>query len=281
MTNDMNTKFLARAVIVLLALTVVILVAASFYAEEIVSAVFPGAVVDIPLGAPPPPPTILAPRGALPAGPGGLKEWTRYGNGDYGLAGSGFLLRLYDGRIIGVTTAHSVEALGQPGSQLNHIAFSRPDQPRPFVVECDTLYGQPGVARRGDDLTVDYVLLHVNGPLDTSLALAPDPRGAPQPGERVTLFGGVGDLNGGRRLFSGVVVVSDDKGAWAQMDEDFEPAMLSGSPFVSEHTGLVVGMTLSFTRREGRLFIGLHPIGHLVEMAEAAREFPKIGEYQR
>jgi len=33
MTNDMNTKFLARAVIVLLALTVVILVAASFYAE--------------------------------------------------------------------------------------------------------------------------------------------------------------------------------------------------------------------------------------------------------
>jgi hypothetical protein len=65
------------------------------------------------------------------------------------------------------------------------------------------------------------------------------------------------------------------------MDDLFEAGMMSGSPFVSQHTGQVVGMLIAGTPRRGRLFLGTHPIGSLVHLAETATEFPKLNVYRR
>ena len=65
------------------------------------------------------------------------------------------------------------------------------------------------------------------------------------------------------------------------MDEEFEPSGLSGSPFVSQHTGQVIGMAIATTRRGGKVLLGLHPIGSLVEKAQQAQTFPKISDYRR
>lgn len=224
----------------------------------------------------PPPPTITAPRGEMPTGFVGLREWAQYAGEDYRPVGSGFLLRLADGTPIGVTTAHSVD-LGNPTYPLERIAFGLPDEAE-FIAECDTLYGSPGSPGTPADahnMVIDWILLKLNQPVDETLLLTADPRGAPQPGERVMLFSGLG--NG---PFAGTVQSLDEFGAWVLMDETFDAGGMSGSPILSQHTGQVVGMAMAVAPRRNRILIGIHPIGHLIELAESATEFPKLVEYR-
>jgi hypothetical protein len=222
-------------------------------------------------------PTITVPRGELPSAPAGLVEWTRYDSADYYPVGRGFLFRLSDGQVAGVTTAHSLSFSNQP--PLTNIVLARGERSNP-VIEFDTLRGDPGNARTGEDMSVDYVLLQVpiDQPIDSDLILDPDPRGLPQAGERVMLYTLIHDQ---ARTFPGAVLSVSPTAVWVVMDETFDPSGLSGSPFVSQHTGKVVGMAIATTRRGGKVLLGLHPIGSLMEKATAAQTFPKIGDYRR
>jgi hypothetical protein len=129
-------------------------------------------------------------------------------------------------------------------------------------------------------MAIDYVLLQVpsDHAIDPALILDPDPRGLPQPGEWVMLYSIVTDQP---RVFEGTVLSADPSAIWVVMDEAFDPSGLSGSPFLSQHTGKVIGMAIATTRRGGKVLLGLHPIGSLVEKAEAAQTFPKIADYRR
>ena len=180
-----------------------------------------------------------------------------------------------------MTTAHSV-SLGNPDRPLERIALRVAGQ-TDFVAEFDMLRGQPGQPRRGGDMTVDYVLLQPAQPISLGLTLAPDPRGAPQPGERVSLFSGLGDgdVQGRQRVLEGTIQSVSDAAVWVLMDERFNAGMMSGSPFVSQHTGQVVGMAIAVSPRRTRLLMSMHPIGSIVRLAESATEFVKIDAYQR
>ena len=131
--------------------------------------------------------------------------------------------------------------------------------------------------------------LVVDGPVDPSLVLRPDPRGGPQPGERVLLYSGTGTGPRGQSELGGTVLWRDEGAAWVLMDdESFNAGMMSGSPFVSQHTGQVVGMAIATSPRHLRLIppryrvtIGMHPIGSIVEKADAADLFPAISTYRR
>jgi hypothetical protein len=267
----LNVKFVVRGL--LLALPVAAIISVAFILVTF------RAQLGRPPDPTPPPPTILAPRGELPAGPVGLEEWVQYRDQTYSVAGSGFLIRLSDGEIVGVTTAHSV-SLGNPDHPLEQIALGVAGQ-TDFVAEFDTLWGRPGQPRTGGDMTVDYVLLQADQPIDSGFVLTPDPRGAPQPGERVSLFSGLGDGHGGRRILEGIVQSVDDAAVWVLMDKLFNPSLMSGSPLVSQHTGQVVGMAIAVSLRGHRLLLGAHPIGSIVQLAESAAEFPKLSEYRR
>lgn len=217
-----------------------------------------------PPGPTPPPPTILAPRGPLPAGPAGLTEWARFAGEAYARVGCGFLLGLEDGQIIGVTTAHSLGP-PDPARPLERIAFGIAGAPG-YVIEFDTVLAR-GVPRTGGDLTVDFVLLTMpmGAVVDPALVLDPDPRGAPQPGERVSMFSGLGDGDGGARAFEGTVYSVNESAAWVLMDETFDPGGMSGSPVLSQHTGRVVGMAIAVAPRGGRVAIGLNPVAAIVD----------------
>lgn len=222
-------------------------------------------------GPTPPPPTILAPRGELPAGPVVWPAWARHrGEGDR-LVGNGFLLRLPGGQVAGVTTAHSF-TFGDPDHPLEQIVFGR-GEPGGTAIVFDTLRGPPGRARSGADATVDYVLLEPGQPFAGDVVLTPDPRGAPQPGERVWLV----TARGARRL-AGTVQSVEDRAVWVLMDGVFNPALMSGSPVVSQHTGQAVGMLVAGTLRGGRWLLALHPVGSLVALAEGATTFPGIAD---
>ena len=268
----MNGRFVVRGTI--LALVLLALVAGA--AVLIVGPDRLGLVLEPT----PPRPTIDVPSGELPAGSVGLVESAQYGNADYTPVGCGFLLQVSN-QVIGVTTAHSL-SFSNPGRPLKRIGFSIAGHTG-FVAEFDTLHGRPGQARQGEDMTIDYVLLQV-GPdqfINPELILTPDPRGAPQPGERVAIYSGLGDGNGNRRVLEGTVQSVNDQAVWVVMDDAFEPSGMSGSPFVSEYTGKAIGMAIATTHRAGKVLLGLHPIGSIVRKAEAASEFPKITDYRK
>jgi hypothetical protein len=273
-----------RALIVLLVLIAALLALASFALRlPAVSAWMRALPIGPGLGPTPPPPAIAAPAGPLPAGLAGLTELAQYNTQDYRGVGSGFLLRLPGGSVIGVTTAHSVAGLGKPGSDLQHMIFeahlSRPTSSPP--TRFDNLYGPPGAPFSGDDLSVDYVLLQPQTLTDTSWAQGPDPRGAAQPGERVALYSGLGNADGTVRVLLGTVTTSAPTAAWVLMDDSFDPNGMSGSPVLSAYTGRVVGMAVAATSEQGRLLIGLNPIGGIVAHALAAHDFPLIAGYNR
>jgi hypothetical protein len=267
----MNTRFVVRGSLLALVAVLATLAAALLFTErgrQLLSTV-PPVVPAIP--------TLTVPRGALPTAPVGLVEWTQYGAEGYHPVGRGFFFRLSDGQVTGVTTAHSLSFSNQPS--LKTIVLAQGEWSKP-VVEFETLRGEPGNARTGEDMTVDYVLLNI--PSDHTLApaliLDPDPRGLPQAGERVALYSLVNDQP---RVFQGAVLSAEPPAVWVVMDDAFDPSGLSGSPFVSLHTGKVIGMAIATTKRGGKVLLGLHPIGSLVAKATAAQTFPKIADYRR
>jgi hypothetical protein len=214
----------------------------------------------------------------MPAERISFQALAQYEGMDYTVAGSGFLLELPNGEAIGVTTAHSL-SIGDPDRPLERIALRLAGQAT-YITEFDTLRGPPGKPFTLPDLTSDYVLLHVRQPLESDRLLSPDPRGRPQPGERVTLFSGQGDGQGGQRILEGTVQSSDERAAWVLMDEWFLPALMSGSPFVSQHTGQVVGMAVAVSPRRNRLYLAMNPIGSIVGLAETASDFPRLEELE-
>jgi hypothetical protein len=260
MRRAVNLKFVVRSLALSLLLAVVILLGwlrlIGFGPTELL----------------PPAPTIAAPRGEWPAHGRGFEEWASYSGEPDALVGSGFLLELDDGRAVGVTTAHSVE-LRNPARPLENVQF-RAHGEAGFITDFSQLHGLPGVPRAGDDMTVDYVLLRPRSPVDAQWLLRPDTRGTAQPGERVTLFSGLGGRDG--RLLDGTVQTVDAQAIWVTMDGWFNPALLSGSPFVSRHTGRVVGMLIAGSLRGNRICLAAHPIGSLVQRALSAASFPAL-----
>jgi hypothetical protein len=190
--------------------------------------------------------------------------------------GSGFFLLVDGGEVVGVTTAHSV-SLGNPNHPLERIALGiagHPEQRWEFA----TLQGQPGKSVGPYDLSADYLLLEVDQAIPEDLLVVADPRGAPQPGERVTLYSGLGDGRGGLCVHEGTVQSVEDKAFWVLMDRWFSPGQMSGSPIVSQHTGQAVGMVVAGSPRLGRILLGAHPIGSLVSLATSATDFPVLSE---
>jgi hypothetical protein len=280
--SRLNTRFIVRGFLVGLALLIPCLA---------VSALLPAAarrslyftIFPLPNPEPTPlPPVITVPRGPLPPGPVGLQEWRHDADGGTALVGSGFLLRLPDGAVVGVTTAHSLDDLGRADSPLSAVSFG-PSGAGESSVEFDLLFGVPGTPRTGWELEMDCVLFGIPDPagLDPAWILAPDDRALPQPGERVTLYSGLGDGKGVTDARSGTVQSAAPEGVWVLMDEVFDAGRMSGSPLISRHTGRVVGMAVAVSPRRSRILIGLNPIGALLERAAAADgEFPIAG-YRR
>lgn len=257
----MNWKFVFRgALLALVALTALV-----FVAYRSLPRLLPG----VPYGPTPLPPAITALRGNLPVGWPGMEAYANYEGSEPVPAGSGFIFRLPAGGAVAAAAAHSFDLAGG----LQSVLLGAEDS----LLELDVLHGIPGKPRTlSMNLTDDYVLFLVREQNSPAVILEPDDRGFPQPGERIVLYPGFGAENGERW---GTILESDRNGAWAVMDEAFEPGRMSGSPIVSLHTGRVVGMALAAGLREGHTVIGMHPIGSLVEKGLEAVDFILLSEY--
>ena len=262
----MNVRFIIKAL--LLAIPLAILITAGWVLGRMGFARIPDPT--------PPPPTILVPQGEMPTGMVGLREWAQYRDGPYRPVGSGFFLLLDTGKVVGVTTAHSV-SLDNPNRPLERIALGIAGHPE-HRWKFSVLHGLPGHLVGPENLSADYLLLTGDQTIQADLLVMPDPRGAPQPGERVTLYSGRGDGRGGLRVHEGTIQSVEDRGFWVLTDRWFNPSQMSGSPLISQHTGQAVGMVVVGSPRFGRILLGAHPIGSLVSLATSATEFPTLSE---
>lgn len=252
-----------RAIIVLLLALIAFLVWLSFSPNALMNlALWAGAAPEPTRGPTPPAPTLTVPRGALPTGHVGLEEWAQYPTQAEARVGSGFLLKLPNGAVIGVTTAHSLILSAAPT-----VSFRLP-QAQAALIQFAEFHGQPGTAFTGYNFSTDFVFLKVNELPRTAPVLTPDARGLPELGERVILYSGLGGGQGQPRSLWGTITAASPQAVWAQMDDVFVPDGMSGSPLLSAHTGQVVGMAVS-GNNTAPILLGFHPIGSLVEKAEA------------
>lgn len=177
-----------------------------------------------------------------------------------------FLLELEDGQRVGVGTAHAVPYLPADSS----VVFRAADGEIAARMGRRIAIGQEF---RGQQLNLDYALWLVEDVAGGIVPLRPDPRGQAQPGERIMVFGraddGAGYGAGGSQRRAGVVMAADLDVTWLKMEDAFDPRGYSGCPVVSTHTGQVIGMAVAGSRKSP-VILGLHPIGSLVEKAEAA-----------
>ncbi len=205
----------------------------------------------------------------MPTGWPGLAAHATYAGSEPTPSGSGFVFRLPAGGTVAAAAAHSFDLAGE----LQSVEFSLDEA----SIGLDVLHGVPGEPRTlSMNLTNDYVLFSVQEQNSPGYVLEPDERGFPQPGERIVLYPGYGAENGERW---GTILESDRNGAWAVMDDAFEPGLMSGSPVVSFHTGRVVGMALAAGLREGHTVIGMHPIGSLVEKGLQPVDLIPLSDY--
>jgi hypothetical protein len=267
----MNTRFLLRGLVIALVMVAIGLLILYFALPFI----FPGP----PSGPIPAVPTIYSPAGELPVAQVGLQEWALYRNETIRCVGSGFFFKISDSSVIATTTAHSLE-IGNKEKPLEVVAFKIPGEDQ-FSAELVKLHGEPGQARLfGQNLSKDYVLLQVEHRPEDELILVPDPRGNAQPGERVVLHSGHCGEESGARIFHGSVLTVDEHGIWVVMDDDINPATMSGSPVLSMHSGKVIGMTTAAAIQEGRILIGINPIINLMERAFQAQVFLRLKDYK-
>ena len=201
----------------------------------------------------PPPPTITAPQGALPQGVVVFRERAPGGP----CVGSGWYLRLPGGEVVAVTVAHSHAAWPDAGME-----FTYADCGRALAVFPEML--RRGHRFEGFDLTTDYTILRVSAPPAAALVLEPDPRGAPQPGERVALYHGLGDAGGGQGVVEGTTESAQATAAWARMPPGSVYGGMSGGAVISTYTGKVVGMAIVISPRPGATVVGISPIAALV-----------------
>jgi hypothetical protein len=264
----LNLKFVLRGLILALPFAVIATVAGLLLWRF-------RATIGMPPDPTPRPPTIVADSGPPPAGQVVFEEWAHYSNGDYGMVGCGFLLQINSGEPVGVTTAHSL-SFGNENRRLEQVDF-RSTGGGGLVVAFDALRGPPGLPRSGEDMTIDYVLLQPGLLPVGARTLKPDVRGLPQPGERVSLYRCLPydrALSGDPYVLTGTVQSSNDEAVWILMDDPFSFGLMSasGSPFISQHTGKVVGMLIAGTPRSHRLLLAAHPIASIVRLSQKAGE---------
>ena len=261
----MNTRLLwkafLRVVTILLVLLIVAVIYLSLNPAALKSALLflPVSIGEVPdLGPTPQAPVISAPRGEPPTGQ--LASWG-YSNATAPEFGCTTLVRMPDGRKVAISTAHSTyPQTADVGGRL-----VAPDGTKIADLVGQLKYGAPFQGMR---LNIDYVLWTLKTMPPAEDFVEPDPRGAPQPGERVWLYNMDSRPNGvGRR--AGVVMQINKDNTWLRMDESFVPGGSSGCPVVSQHTGKLLGTVVAGADSKP-VIIGLHPVASLVEKVNAA-----------
>lgn len=189
--------------------------------------------------------------------------------------GTGFFAKAPNGKIAAVSSAHFLD---RDGPALLEAKWLEVPTGKP-VASFTRSWGVPGHAgtrRPVVDLRSDYLLMPAPEAITADLALELDSRPRPKRDERIWFPDKDDSLPLGYRVVAGTVVESEEKYSAVVLDKEITLQSQSGSPFISQATGRVIG-TLSGADLGGdkpRLL--LTPASGILAALARDKDFPEL-----
>lgn len=189
--------------------------------------------------------------------------------------GTGFFARTEKGEVVGVSSAHFLDFDGPPllGAVWTDVGSYD------AVCVFNTSLGKPGKGRGGDernvDLRNDYLIMPALG-ISAEMALPLDGRKSVEKGERVWLPNKDEDAKLGFTLAAGTVTAVETGYVTVELDERIELQSQSGSPFISQKTGAVIGTFSSASESKKSQEIYLTPASAIAAAIAGAKEMPAL-----
>ena len=201
-------------------------------------------------------PQVDPPTGALVYQPGFL--WM---NDQESFQGTGFITKGKNGEILGVTSAHFVDFQGPALAAA--VWLSVHDDEKEFLFYSN--YGKTGnqYVQSAFDYSTDFLVFFAEEKETKHPLLEIDPREKLAANERIWLPNKDFEQEIGYRLIEGTIIDSSPKMITIKMDEEFPLQSQSGSPFISQQTGKVIGILASAHRPGGELHIIAAPVINL------------------
>ncbi|MEX2027356.1 MAG: hypothetical protein WEH44_08640, partial [Pirellulaceae bacterium] len=124
----------------------------------------------------------------------------------------------------------------------------------------------------------DYLIVIPTHPPPSDVVLEFDQRTEPEVGERIWLPDKDSRLDRGYRLVEGTVSQVKYEYIEVRLDEAIKPQSQSGSPFISQITGKVLGSWAAGKRDGQKIYIYLTPAHAILNAASRASSHPPLKE---
>lgn len=189
--------------------------------------------------------------------------------------GTGFFAQTSKGEVVGVSSAHFLDFDGPAllGAVWTDVGSYE------AVCVFNSSLGNPGRGRKGDarsmDLRDDYLIMPALG-VSADMALKLDDRESPKKGERVWLPNKDDEAESGFTLVEGTITHVEMGYLVVEPDERIELQSQSGSPFISQENGAVVGTLSSASETKDKQEIFLTPASAIVAAIAGAKETPAL-----
>jgi hypothetical protein len=189
--------------------------------------------------------------------------------------GTGFFAKAPNGKIAAVSSAHFLERNGPPLLEAKWLNVHTSKPVATFTLSWGTP-GRAGTRYPAVDLRSDYLLMPAPESVSADLALELDPRPKPTRNERIWFPNKDDTLPLGYRVVAGTVVESDETYSVVVLDEEITLQSQSGSPFISQATGKVIGTLSSADFGSSRPRLLLTPSGAILAALAKDKDLPEL-----
>jgi hypothetical protein len=230
----------------------------------------PSATLDTPdATAQPAATTIAAPRGQLLYQPNFF--WS---DGEETAQGTGFFVKAPSGKLVAVTSAHFIDA---DGPALLKAEWQTIDG-NELAATLTKSWGPPGKLGRSQfDQRRDYLLFPAEPDIEVPHVFEFDPRPRVEDEELIWFVDKDGSKSAAdQRVVSGSVTLESPLALIIELDEPIKLQSQSGSPFISQKTGKVIGILSSATQDGDRVKLIAAPVKKMVEQLQDESLFPEL-----
>jgi len=220
---------------------------------------------------PPEPAQVPPPVGRLIFQPAFLRS-----DGEVTQQGTGFLARKLSGEVVGVTSAHFLDF---DGPALEQAIWLDVVTQKP-VARFEQSFGRPGYLPQLEpmDLRSDYLIVFSDSQTIDQPVLELDLRLKPEERERVWFPDKHDNAADGYLLVEGTVMRSGEQYCAVRLDRQITPQSQSGSPFISQKTGKVIGTWSCARPAKEHFYVFLTPASHLSKVIREAKDRPMLRE---
>lgn len=215
------------------------------------------------------PPAIAAPRGQILYQP--VFNWA---GGEQTAQGTGFFVKAPNGKFAAVTSAHFVEP---DGPALLNATWQTIDGEQ-IAAKLTKSWGPPGkLGGSKYDQRSDYLLFPAQPLFDLPQVLEFDSRPQVEDDEPIWFVDKDGSKSAAeQRVIAGQVRLVTPLALMIVLDEPIELQSQSGSPFISQKTGKVIGLLSLGGEKDGEVQLIAAPVNRIVKQLQDDTSFPEL-----